>query len=71
MYDQKLDEIAIKLFTAKRQYGILNRDVAAKIGWSFQYFSEIINGKRKSSIAEEKIRAALAELIAEKQTSPQ
>lgn len=45
---------------------ISNIMLARKLGWSCQYVSEILNGKRTPKKAQEKIEKAIDELISER-----
>lgn len=47
--------------------GITAKRLAEKAGYSEKYFSAVLNGRRTPRRAEEKVRGALQELIAEKE----
>lgn len=44
-------------------YCIKQEDLAAAVGWTRPYLSRVLNGRRQSPKAQEKIMAALAQLI--------
>jgi len=46
---------------------IKQADLAAYLGWSAEWLSAILNGRREPKNAEQTVRAALAELIAERE----
>ena len=48
---------------------ISHKELAAAVGWNPKYMSTVLNGHKKSSVAEEKLTAALDGLIAEKEAS--
>lgn len=49
--------------------GISIKSLANKLGYNSKYLSAVLNGHRTPPKAEEKCRAALAELISEKEVN--
>ena len=47
-------------------HGIKADELAAKLGWHVKYLSTVLNGHRKPLKAENKVMAALNEVIAER-----
>ena len=52
-----------EVYATMKDNRIKSKDLAAKIGWSEQYLSVILNKKKEPAGAEEKVRAALAEMV--------
>lgn len=46
--------------------GITQRQLADHMGYTFEYVSKVLKGRREPQGAERKFRAAVAELIAER-----
>ncbi|MDF3004818.1 MAG: hypothetical protein K0S22_1290 [Oscillospiraceae bacterium] len=60
-------DIIAQLHNAKVNGLIIeHRQIAARIGWTPSYLSMVLNGKKMPKGAETKVRAALAEIIAER-----
>lgn len=50
--------------------GVTAKQLAEAVGWHEKYLSAVLNGHREPKKAEETLRAALAQLIAEQKNSP-
>lgn len=51
-------------------HGITYDELAARLGWTKGYCSQILNGRRKPAGIREKMEAAVNDLIKEKEDKP-
>lgn len=62
-----IGDIVAQIRNAKMEGVIIEqRQIAARIGWTPEYLSMVLNGKKTPKEAETKVRSALAEIVAER-----
>ena len=60
-------DIVAQIHNAKMAGMVIeHRQIAARIGWTPEYFSMVLNGKKTPKEAENKVRTALFEILAER-----